>query len=302
MRALAARGAKVAIFDMNEERGADLVAALPHSSAIFCKVNIMEEDSVQAGIDAVVSKFKRIDGNVNCAGGTWKGTGLTVNRKGKAHSMKAFEMTVKLNIIGTFSVLSKAAAEMTKNTPDDDDGERGCIINVASVAAFDGQNGQAAYSAGKGGIAGMTLPIARDLASRGIRCNTIARKLPCAARRGARHLFSHIPTLPTCIEIFSWAFCHTDDGAHGKNAAGQKSGRWFEEKSGRILLLLFLPSQFHFLPLLLTTKKKKKKQLFPKQRFGSPEEFAHLVVSIFENKMLNGDTIRLDGGIRMPRL
>merc|ERR1712113_1141668 len=114
-----------------------------------------------------------IDGNVNCAGGTLGGTGLTVDKNGKAHSLKAFEKTVKLNIVGTFSLSSKCAAKMALNTPTDEEGERGCIINVASVAAQDGQNGQAAYAAGKGGIVSMTLPMARDLGKRGIRVNCI---------------------------------------------------------------------------------------------------------------------------------
>jgi len=172
-RAVIAKGGKVAIFDMNEEKGAALAQELGTDKAMFFKCNILEESSVAQGVDAVMGKFGRIDGNVNSAGGQMKGCGLTVDKKGMSHDLNAFQQTVLLNVVGTFSVASKCAAKMALNEPTDEEGERGCIINVASVAAQDGQNGQAAYAAGKGGIVAMTLPMARDLGKRGIRVNTI---------------------------------------------------------------------------------------------------------------------------------
>merc|ERR1712113_910057 len=181
-----------------------------------------------------------IDGNVNCAGGTLGGTGLTVDKNGKAHSLKAFEKTVKLNIVGTFSMATKCAAKMALNTPTDEEGERGCIINVASVAAQDGQNGQLAYAAGKGGIVSMTLPMARDLGKRGIRVYCI---LP--------GVFDTPMTAP---------------------------------------LKQFRPEVY---------KNLSQGNVFPNTRLGLPEEFAHMAVAILENKYVNGESIRVDGGIRM---
>mgnify|MGYP003695143385 CR=1 FL=1 len=168
----------------------------------------------------------------------------TVSRKGKAHPMDSFEFIIRLNLIGTFSVLSKCAAWMCKNTPDEN-GERGTIINVASVAAFDGQNGQAAYSASKAGVVGMALPIARDLGTRGVRINTI------------------------CPGIMATPLT----AAFDKPGPGSRIGDSL-----------------------------KKAQVFPTDRFGVPSEFAALVKFLVESPIMNAESVRFDGGIRMPKL
>jgi len=171
-RALAAKGVKVAIFDLNEEKGEAVAAEI---GGIFCKVDVTSDESV----DAAFAKARAAHGQerltINCAG---IATGQkTVSRKRdtgeiRAHDMASFERTVTINLFGTFRVLSKSAAGMVTLDPMED-GERGAIINTASVAAQDGQVGQAAYSASKGGVYAMTLPIARDLAQEGVRVNTI---------------------------------------------------------------------------------------------------------------------------------
>eukprot|EP00434_Breviolum_minutum_P001431 symbB.v1.2.001260.t1/scaffold65.1/size366479/7 len=150
---------------------------------------------------------------------------------------------MELNIVGTFLIATKSAALIAENTPEDEEGERGCIINVASVAAQDGQNGQIAYSAGKGGIMAMTLPMARDLGMRGIRVNCI---LP--------GVFDTPMTAP---------------------------------------LKQFRPQVY---------KNLAQSNVFPNNRLGLPEEFAKMAVAILENKYMNGESIRVDGGIRMGKL
>ena len=171
VRALAAHGVKIAIFDMNEAKGEALAAEL---GGVFCKVNVTSEEDV----DAAFAKARAANGQerilVNCAGtgnaaktaGRDKQTGET-----KHFPLDAFNMIIQINLVGTFRCIAKSAAGML--TLDLVDGERGAIVNTASVAAEDGQMGQAAYSASKGGVVGMTLPIARDLAGDGIRVNTI---------------------------------------------------------------------------------------------------------------------------------
>ena len=166
----AERGASVAIFDLNEEAGNDLGRDLG-SQVMFCRVNVAEDDSVASGIDAVMKKFGAIHISVNCAG-RGGGATKTVSRKG-AFPMELFRDVIKINLVGTFSVLSQAAEKMAENEPDEN-GERGVIVNTASIAAFEGQKGQVAYAASKGGLVGITLPIARDLAYYGIRIATIA--------------------------------------------------------------------------------------------------------------------------------
>merc|ERR1712060_776563 len=154
-----------------------------------------------------------------------------------------FKKTVELNIVGTFIVASQAAALMAENTPKDEEGERGCVINVASVAAQDGQNGQVAYAAGKGGIVSMTLPMARDLGKRGIRVNTI---MP--------GVFDSPMTAP---------------------------------------MKQFRPEVY---------KNLASSNVFPNTRLGLAPEFAHMAVALLENKYMNGESIRVDGGIRMGKL
>ena len=166
---LAAQGARVAAFDLNEEAGNALVAELG-DQAVFARVDVTNVASVEAGIAHVVEAFGRIDACINCAG--IAPGGKTVGRNG-ALPLEKFAQVININLLGTFNVLRLAAEQMAKNTPNAD-GERGVIINTASVAAFDGQVGQAAYSASKAGVVGMTLPIARDLAPLGIRVMTIA--------------------------------------------------------------------------------------------------------------------------------
>ncbi|MBF7729658.1 3-hydroxyacyl-CoA dehydrogenase [Pseudomonas sp. N040] len=166
---LAAQGAKVVAFDLNEEAGRALVAELG-DKAVFAKVDVTDVASVAAGIAKAIEAFGRIDVCINCAG--IAPGGKTVGRNG-ALPLEKFAQVININLLGTFNVLRLAAEQMAKNAPNAD-GERGVIINTASVAAFDGQVGQAAYSASKAGVVGMTLPIARDLAPLGIRVMTIA--------------------------------------------------------------------------------------------------------------------------------
>ena len=167
-RLLAEKGAKVAILDMNADRGQSVAAEL---GGIFAQCNVTQDDSVEAAIATAVAAHGTPRIVVNCAGvGT---PGKTIGRDGPI-DMKAYEFVIQVNLIGTMRVLSKAAWVMSQADPVDDDGCRGAIVNTASVAAFDGQIGQAAYSSSKGGVVGLTLPAARDLARNGIRVATIA--------------------------------------------------------------------------------------------------------------------------------
>lgn len=230
-RALTAGGASVCLFDLNAERGTALAKEL---GGCFAKVDVSDPDSVVAGF----AEARAMQGQerilVNCAGiGV---AAKTVDKEGKPHSAAFFEKVIRINLIGTFLCASNAAAGMIKTDPVTADGERGVIINTASVAAFDGQIGQIAYAASKGGIVGLTLPMARDLSRDGVRVMSIAPgifKTPMLAG------------LPEEV---------------------QKS----------------LGAQVPF-----------------PSRLGEPDEFAALARHIVENSMLNGETIRLDGSIRM---
>ncbi len=232
---LIAEGAQVVILDRDQAKGAAAAAALGEK-ALFVETDVTDEASVTAAIAAAKDAFGQIDICVNCAGiGSAQ---KTVGRDNQPHDLGVFTKVVQVNLIGTFNVLRLAAAAMAENVPGVD-GERGVIINTASVAAFEGQVGQVAYSATKGGIVGMTLPIARDLAKLGIRCNTIAPG------------------------IFNTP------------------------------LMNGMPDKVKQ-PLIDMTQ-------FPK-RLGHPEEYAALAQHIVENRFLNGETIRIDGSIRMrPR-
>ena len=233
-RRLIARGARAVLADISEQPGAHLANELA-PRARFVRTDVTDEHSVQGAIDAATSDFGRLDGAVNCAGVPL--AQLVVGKKG-AHSLDDFARVIRVNLIGTFNVIRLAAAVLARNEPTAG-GERGVIVNTASVAAFDGQIGQAAYSASKGGIVGMTLPMARELARFGIRVMTIA------------------------------------PGVFETPLLGQLS-----EEVRRSLA-----EQVPFPP-----------------RLGRPDEFAALVEHIIENEMLNGETIRLDGAIRMaPR-
>ncbi|HSG89656.1 MAG TPA: SDR family oxidoreductase [Pseudomonadales bacterium] len=235
VRALAGKGAQVAIFDLNEPRGQALAAELG-DAAIFAKVNVADEASVAAGIAQAMGAFGAIHVCVNCAG---LATAHKTYGKGGPFPLADWRKTIDVNLTGTFNVLRLCAEQMAKNEPVGADGTRGVVINTASVAAFDGQMGQAAYSASKGGVVGMTLPVARDLSGIGVRVNTIAPGLIDTP------LFAALPA-----EVVD---------ALGKSV------------------------------------------LYPK-RLGRPEEIAHLAVCLVENDYINGETIRIDGGIRMqPR-
>lgn len=230
-RALADAGAKVAIFDMNAERG-ELVAN--EIDGVFAQVDVSDENSVINGLDLAAAKHDDARILVNCAG---IAIGQKTTSKGEAHSLNDFQRVISINLIGTFNCIRLAATRMA--ALDLIDGERGVIVNTASVAAFDGQVGQAAYSASKGGVAGMTLPIARDLSRDAIRIMTIAPG------------------------IFKTPMM-----------AGMP-----EEVQESLGASVPFPS-----------------------RLGEPAEYAALVKHICENQYLNGETIRLDGAIRMqPR-
>ena len=168
-RMLAEGGANVVIADINAEKGEALAAELG-ANARFASCNVTDEESVKSAVAAAVSNFGRLNGAVNCAG-----IGVAERTVGKdgPHALASFKKVIEVNLIGTFNVLRLAAAQMASQEPQAN-GERGVIVNTASIAAFDGQIGQAAYSASKGGIVGMTLPIARDLMRLGIRVVTIA--------------------------------------------------------------------------------------------------------------------------------
>ncbi|NLD68548.1 MAG: 3-hydroxyacyl-CoA dehydrogenase [Limnobacter sp.] len=226
-------GGKVLIADVNDRLGGELAAELG-AGVRFQRCDVTSEAEAKAAVDAALAMGELI-GLVNCAG--IGPPAKTVGKDGP-HSLELFTKVVTINLIGSFNMLRLAAAAMVKNAPNEE-GERGVIVNTASVAAFDGQIGQAAYSASKGGIVGMTLPVARDLARDGVRVVTIAPGL---------FLTPLLESLP-------------------KEA---------QESLG-------------------------KQVPFP-SRLGRPAEYAAMVEHIFANVMLNGETIRLDGAIRMaPR-
>ncbi len=166
-RHFAAQGAQVTLLDRDAERGAKVAAEI---GGHFTETDVTQEASVAAAVELASDKMGKITAAVNCAG---IADGIkTVGRDGP-HPLDAFQRTIDINLVGSFNVARLAAAQMALNEPDAD-GARGVIINTASIAAFDGQKGQAAYAASKGGVVGMTLPMARDLASTGIRVMTIA--------------------------------------------------------------------------------------------------------------------------------
>ncbi|AVR88059.1 SDR family NAD(P)-dependent oxidoreductase [Thauera aromatica] len=234
VRALHDGGARVLIADLNAEAGEGLAAALGERAA-FARTNVADEADAQAAVELAQSRFGGVHGLVNCAG---IGNAGKVLGKNGPLALADFARSIQVNLIGTFNMIRLAAAAMAQG-PAQADGERGVIINTASIAAFEGQVGQAAYAASKGGIVSMTLPIARELASSGIRVVTIAPGL---------FLTPMMHTLPPEIQAS---------------------------------LAASVP--------------------FP-QRLGQPAEYARLVCGIVDNVMINGETIRLDGAIRLaPR-
>lgn len=170
VEALVEAGARVAIFDLSDAQGEALARELG-AAAIYRHVNVTDEGDVKAAIAATMEAFGAIHICINCAG---IGSASKTVSKGEPHPLEQFQRIVGVNLIGTFNVLRLAAVEMTKNAPEGDSGERGVIINTASIAAWDGQMGQAAYGASKAGVVGLSLPVARDLSRDGIRCNCIA--------------------------------------------------------------------------------------------------------------------------------
>ena len=229
--ALVAAGGRVAILDRPASAGPDVAKAIG-AAALFAPADVTSAEELGAALGTAARHLGSFNVLVNCAG---IGTAMkTLGRSGPA-KLEDFTRVIQVNLIGTFNAIRLAAPHMAKNTPNTE-GERGVVINTASVAAFDGQIGQAAYSASKGGIVGMTLPVSRDLSEFGIRVMTIAPGIFDTPLLG---------TLPEPV---------------------------------RASLARQIP--------------------FP-QRFGRPDEYAALALHIVQNAMLNGETIRLDGAIRM---
>ncbi|MEU9838089.1 SDR family oxidoreductase [Actinomadura sp. NPDC048032] len=168
VRALAAEGAKVVIADLNEDKGKALADEI---GGVFVKTDVSNEEQVQAAVQAAVDSGAPLRVIVNSAGIGW--ASRTVNRDGTPHDLASYETVIRINLIGTFNLMRIGAAAISKTEPADEDGLRGVVINTASIAGIEGQTGQLAYSASKGGIIGMTLPAARDLAAIGVRVNTI---------------------------------------------------------------------------------------------------------------------------------
>jgi NAD(P)-dependent dehydrogenase (short-subunit alcohol dehydrogenase family) len=230
-RRLHAAGATVTIADLNEHAGAALVTELG-AGATFVLCDVTDEVAVQSAVDTAAAAGE-LRLSVNCAGIGW--AQRTAHPRG-AHPLAAFERVIAVNLVGTFNVLRLSAQKMLE-TVEPVEGERGLCVNTASIAAFDGQIGQIAYAASKGGVASLTLPAARDLARERIRVMTIAPGL------------FDTPLLASLPE------------------------------PARLALGASVPHP---------------------ARLGLPEEYAQLVVAIAENAMLNGETIRLDGALRMP--
>ena len=235
VRLLAARGMKVLVADINEEKGNAIAKEV---GGAFAKVDVTSTDQIIESIDMARS-MGEVWALVNSAGFGW--AQRTIGKDGSyesAHSLDAFKRVIDLNLIGTFDFLRLTATAMSQNSPDAD-GQRGSIVNIASVAAFDGQIGQASYSASKVGVVGMTLPIARDLGAVGVRVNTVAPGL-------------------------------IDTPIYGE-------GERAEEFKAKLA----------------------KDVVFP-HRLGKPEELASMVLECIANSYMNGQVIRVDGGIRLP--
>jgi NAD(P)-dependent dehydrogenase (short-subunit alcohol dehydrogenase family) len=234
-RQLAAAGAKVVVADLQADKGEALAKEI---DGAFAQVDVTDTEQIKAAVTKA-TELGPLRILVNSAGIGW--AQRTIGKDGgfdSAHDLDAFKKVIAINLIGTFDAVRLAATEMGKLEPTES-GERGAIVNLASVAAFDGQIGQAAYSASKGGVVGMTLPVARDLSAAGIRLNTVAPGL-------------------------------IDTPIYGEGEASEA----FKAKLGESVL-------------------------FPK-RLGEPEELASMVVECVRNTYMNGETIRVDGGIRMP--
>jgi len=227
-------GAKVALLDLPTSEGKSVADAIGNDKCCFVPCDITKADDVNNALQETKDKFGKLNALVNCAGIGVAYKTYNFNKK-QAHTLEDFTKVQMVNIVGTFNVTRLAVGLIGENEPDTD-GQRGVVINTASVAAFDGQMGQVAYSASKGAIVGMTLPMARDLATQGIRVVTIAPGLFDTPLLAA---------LPEKVRVF---------------------------------LSKTVPNP---------------------SRLGYPEEYAQMAQSIVENHMLNGETIRLDGALRM---
>jgi len=168
VRDLAAHGCKVVVADLNEERGKSIADSV---GGVFARTDVADEASVSEAVAAADALGAPLRVAVSCAGIGW--ASRTVGRDGKPHDLGSYRKVIDVNLIGTFNVMRIAAAAMAKTEPADADGQRGVVINTASIAGIEGQTGQIAYSSSKGGIIGMTVPAARDLAAIGVRVNTI---------------------------------------------------------------------------------------------------------------------------------
>jgi NAD(P)-dependent dehydrogenase (short-subunit alcohol dehydrogenase family) len=229
---LVAQGARVALFDVNDEKGAAAVAALGADKATFLRTDVSDEAQVAANVVLARDFMGGLNAAINCAG--ILGSGRVLGREGTM-PLKQFAGTIMVNLVGSFNVAKAAADAMQHNAPGED-GERGVIVNTASVAAYEGQIGQAAYSASKGGVVGMTLPMAREFARIGVRVMTIAPGIFWTPM---------VDNMPPQVQ---------------------------ESLSASIP--------------------------FP-SRLGQPPEFASTVAFILGNTYLNGETIRLDGAVRL---
>jgi NAD(P)-dependent dehydrogenase (short-subunit alcohol dehydrogenase family) len=234
-RHLAGLGARVVVADLNADKGE---AVAKEIGGEYVSVDVTQTEQIVAAVDRAAS-LGELRALVCSAGIGW--AQRTVGRDSSyesAHDLDAFKRVIAINLVGTFDTVRIAATAMSRNAPDAD-GERGAIVNVSSVAAFDGQIGQAAYAASKGGLVGLTLPVARDLAASAIRLNTVA---------------------PGLVDTPIYDFAPEPEA--------------FKEQLGQSVL-------------------------FP-QRLGTPDELAAMVVACLTNTYMNGETVRVDGGIRMP--
>ncbi|HVK53189.1 MAG TPA: SDR family NAD(P)-dependent oxidoreductase [Pseudoxanthomonas sp.] len=229
---LVAEGGKVALFDVNDDKGAAAVAALGEAKARYFRTDVTDEAGVAGNIAAAREFLGGVNAAINCAG--ILGAGRVLGKEAPM-PLSTFQTTVLVNLVGSFNV-AKAAADVMQHNDAGEDGERGVIINTASVAAYEGQIGQAAYSASKGGVVGMTLPMARELSRFGIRVMTVAPGIFWTPM---------VDGMPESVQ-------------QSLNAS--------------------IP--------------------FP-SRLGKPEEFAETVAFILRNRYLNGETIRLDGAVRL---
>lgn len=171
MRYMHSLGANVAACDMNEDAGAALVADLGEDRAMFCRLDVTSDEDSRAAIDAIVERFGAVHVCINCAG--IAAPAKILDREGNATSLDAYRRAVDINLVGTYNMMSKCAAVMANNDPEDGE-ERGVVINISSGAAYEGQIGQSAYASSKNGVIGLNLPAARELGRYGIRVNAIA--------------------------------------------------------------------------------------------------------------------------------